>query len=112
MAWVGIGFADDERLWTATYASSQKGKNLKPGGPVALHWPEQADRLVFVRATARPVTDADEVRRRWDERVLPYDQEAFYGSPENPELLFVELTPTRASIGGADPAVAPRIWRR
>lgn len=111
VAWVGIGF-DHQRLWTATYASSQKAKNLHHSSHVALHWPERSDRLIFMRATARLVHDPSDVHELWARQVLPYDQVAFYGSPDNPELLFVELNPTRASVHDGDPAHRPDIWRR
>lgn len=109
VAWVGIGFGP-RTMWTATYRSSQKARNLRHRRDVALHWPERPDRLVFGRARARLVDDADEQRRLWDEQVLPYDQVAFYGTADNPELLFVELVPTRFSVHDGDPAVPPRRW--
>jgi general stress protein 26 len=99
VAWVGIGFGD-ERLWTATYASSQKARNLRHCQDVALHWPERPDRLIFMRAQARLVDDPVERAQRWEEQVLPYDQEQFYGTSDNPELLYVELVPLRASVQG------------
>jgi general stress protein 26 len=111
LAWVGIGL-DDHRFWTATYAGSQKAQNLRHHPEVALHWPERPDRLVFVRATARPVTDPTETRQLWERDVLPYDQARFFGSPDNPELLFVELVPYLASVHEGDPARGPRRWRR
>lgn len=111
VAWVGIGFDTDERLWTATDASSQKAKNLRHRSDAALHWPERADRLIFARAVARLVDDPVERRDLWDRRVLPYDQSRFFGSPDNPELLFVELRPTRVSVHDGDPSHRPAVWR-
>ncbi len=111
LAWVGVGFTDDERLWTATYASSQKAKNLRHERRVALHWPESADKLIFMRATARLLTDSGEIQRVWGSDVLPYDQEAFFGSADNPELLFVELSPTLASVHSGEPGERPVRWR-
>jgi general stress protein 26 len=109
VAWVGIGFdANAETMWTATYRSSQKAKNLRHDHRVALHWPERPDQLIFMRAVARLVDDADERRSLWDRTVLPYDQEQFYGSADNPELLFVELTPVVVSIHDGDPTQPPR----
>lgn len=110
VSWVGVGFGNDS-LWTATYAQSQKAKNLRHSEEVALHWPENPDALVFLRASARLVDSAAERAQRWNEGVLPYDQEQFYGSMDNPELLFVELNPYRATVQGADPSAPPRIWR-
>lgn len=110
LAWVGIGF-DERTLWTATYASSQKAKNLRHASNVALHWPERPDRLIFMRAAARLVHDPAEVHELWSRKVLPYDQTSFYGSPDNPELLFVELMPSRASVHDGDPARRPAVWR-
>ena len=107
VAWVGIGF-DADVMWTATYASSQKAKNLRHEPRVALHWPERPDRLIFMRATARLVDDPIECRTLWDRHVLPYDQEQFYVTADNPELLFVELTPVTVSIHDGDPTQPPR----
>lgn len=109
VAWVGIGFRP-QRLWTATYRNSQKANNLAHRRDVALHWPERPDRLIFGRAQARLIDDLDEQRHLWDAHVLPYDQVAFYGTWDNPELLFIELTPTRFSVHNGDPAVPPQRW--
>ena len=109
VAWVGIGFDPDaERLWTATYRSSQKAKNLRHDRRVALHWPERPDRLIFMRGAARLVDDPAERRALWSREVLPYDQEQFYGSADNPELLYVELAPVVVSIHDGDPNRPPR----
>jgi general stress protein 26 len=111
VAWVGIGFGD-QRMWTATYASSQKAKNLRHRLDVALHWPEHPERLIFARATARLIDDPDERSWCWEQGLLPYDQELFYGTKDNPELLYVQLTPSRVTLHGGDPATPPRVWRR
>jgi len=112
LAWVGIGFAADERLWTATFAGSQKARNLRDNQQVALHWPEQPDQLIFMRASARLVDDPNEVRQLWADKVLPYDPALFFGSVDNPDLLYVELTPSSASVHDGDPASAPARWKR
>lgn len=112
VAWVGIGFDDvAEKLWTATYASSQKAANLRHDRRVALHWPERPDRLIFMRAVARLIDDPAERRQLWDGRVLPYEQEQFFQSADNPELLFVELRPVVVSIHRGDPGRPPERWR-
>jgi general stress protein 26 len=111
VAWVGIGFGS-ETLWTATYRDSQKANNLRHRQHVALHWPERPDRLIFGRAQARLIGDLDEQRQLWDAGVLPYDQVAFYGTWDNPELLFVELAPTRFSVHNGDPTTPPQRWTR
>ena len=90
---------------------SQKARNLRHSNDVALHWPERADRLIFMRATARLVVDRDEIDRLWAGRVLPYDLAGFFGSVDKPELLFVELVPYRASVHDGDPSDAPQQWR-
>ena len=58
------------------------------------------------------VEDEAERRRVWDAAVLPYDQATFFGSADNSELLYVELTPTMASVHSGDPAAPPARWRR
>ena len=111
VTWVGIGYGDGS-LWTATFRSSQKARNLRHQRAVALHWTENPDHLVFARARARLVDDPTEGRRLWAAGVLPYDPSRYWASPDDPELLFVELALERASVSGADPPVPPSVWRR
>jgi hypothetical protein len=65
-----------------------------------------------MRAVARLVDNIDERRTLWDRTVLPYDQEQFFGSAENPELVYVELTPVVVSIHEGDPTQPPRRFSR
>lgn len=111
VAWVGIGYGD-QTLWTATFRNSQKVVNLRHQPAVALHWQESPDDLIFARATARLVDDTSEVGRLWVSGLLPYDLHAFWSSPDDPELPFVELVPERVSISGSDPTAPPAVWRR
>ncbi|OWY59179.1 hypothetical protein B7486_75975, partial [cyanobacterium TDX16] len=111
VAWVGVGF-DGDRVWTATDRPSQKAKNLQAGSDVALHWPEDPKRLIFMRATARMVEDDDEVRRCWDSGVLPYEPTTFWSGPDDERLLFVELVPQTASVWRGDITRPPDRWRR
>ena len=110
VSWVGVGFGD-ECLWTATYASSQKARNLRHTNDVALHWPERPDRLIFMRATARLVVERAEIERLWADQVVSYDLTGFFGSVDNPELLFVQLIPYRASVHDGDPSHPALQWR-
>lgn len=109
LAWVMPGFGH-ETMWIATFRNSQKAVNLANGSDVAMHWLQRPDALVLARATARLVDDPAESSRLWDEGAVPYDPAAFFGTKENPLLLFVELTPTVISISGLDPSAAPRRW--
>ena len=103
--------ASVETMWTATSSSSQKARNLRHDPRVALHWPERPDRLIFMRATARLIDDDVERQALWDRDVLPYDQQQFFTSADDPELLFVELRPVVASIHDGDPSTRPRRFR-
>jgi general stress protein 26 len=109
VAWVMPGWAD-ERMWLATFASSQKAANLRHSTAVAMTCAARPEANVLIRATARVVTDREEVAKLWADGVLPYDPSAFFQGPDDPETLFVELTPTSASVAELGPA-APRRWQ-
>ena len=110
VAWVSLGYTD-EKIWFSTFRSSQKGVNLRTTPEVALAWPESPERLVFGRATQRLVDVGPESDELWDAGILSYDPALFFGTKDNPELLFVELTPTRIAIGSLiAPDDPPRVW--
>ncbi len=109
VAWVMPGWAD-ERMWLATFASSQKAANLRDGSAVAMTCAPTLEANVLIRATARLVTDREEAKRLWADGVLPYDPATFFQGPDDPETLFVELIPTSATVAELGPG-APRRWR-
>ena len=66
-------------------------------GRVGLAREPRAPRVRPGDATAgRRRPESDEL---WDAGILSYDPALFFGTKDNPELLFVELTPTRIAIG-------------
>ena len=109
LAWVGIGYGA-ETFWIATFASSQKARNLATNPEVALHWQEHPEHLVFARATARVVSDPAETRELWDRAVMPYPLSTFWSSADDPQLRFAELIPRKVTIWGADHLAAPSVW--
>lgn len=113
LAWVSFGHRDDGTIVLTTFRSSRKGRNLlaAAGGPVAVHLPEGNHPQIFLRAEARLVTDPVEQQALWEAKLLPYDPAMFFGTWDNPEVLFVVLTPTYASVQRAL-GQAPEVWRR
>lgn len=109
VAFVSPGWTAD-RLWISTYASSQKAANLRHCADVALTCAATPETNVLLRATARLVDDPTERTQRWNEGLLPYDPSMFFSGPDDPETLFVELTPTTASIHPLGPGPVRR-WR-
>jgi general stress protein 26 len=109
VAWVVPGWGD-ERMWLATYTSSQKATNLRHCSDVAMTCAPTPEANVLIRATARLVTDREEAARLWADGVLGYDPSNFFKSPEDPETQFVELIPTHATIAELGPG-APRRWQ-
>ena len=78
---------------------------------MAIHWPERPDQLLFARGTARLVDDRAESDRLWDAGVVPYDPAAFFGTRDNPDLQFVELTLRRVTMRSLfAPTDPPRVW--
>lgn len=100
VAVVAPGF-EDGTIWFATRASSRKCRNLRQNAGAAFHWPvgnSDAPGELAAWGTAR-IHDTDDDRRRlWDASILPYDLAAFFGAPDNPELVFVEVALRRARL--------------
>jgi len=110
VAVVAPGLPEEGRLWFATRRQSQKARNLVANGEVAFHWPVTTGSgpgELFARGVAR-IHDTDESRHRLWNRVLPYDMTTFWGSPDNPDLVFVETRLTRAVLVG--PEFTKRVW--
>ena len=112
LAWVSFGHRDDGTMVMSTFRSSAKARNLLAGNHhVAIHLPEGNHPQIFVRAEARLVDDMVEQEALWNARLLPYDPASFFGTFDNPEVLFVVLTPVYASVQRAL-GRAPEVWRR
>lgn len=111
VAWVMPGWRDGS-LWISTFRDSQKGHNLVDGAPVALHWPERPDALMFARGHARVLTDRAEIEATWAAGVLPYDPSMFFSGADDPQLRFVELLLDHVSVSTLNPTVPVRRWAR
>lgn len=101
---VALGFSTDT-IWFATNTASRKFRNLLENPMVAFHWPvggETGPGELFARGTAILHTDELARHRLWTEANLPFDPAAFFGSPYNPALGFVETAVSSASILGSD----------
>lgn len=104
VAAVSLGFAPDT-LWFATTTGSRKYRNLRENPRVAFHWPVEGGTgpgELFARGTVTLHTDELARHRLWTEAHLAYNPADFFGSPDNPDLAFVETTVTTASILGSD----------
>jgi general stress protein 26 len=100
-------------VWFATRRSSKKFANLVANPAVSFHWPvgnHDAPGEVIAQGRAQALTSTEDRLRVWDAGVLPYDLSAFWGSAENPDLVFVEVEVDRARLLGAD--FVPQRWRR
>jgi general stress protein 26 len=109
VAVVAPGFTDGS-VWFATRASSKKCRNLRENSAVAFHWPidgSEAEGELAAWGTAT-IHDGDAERHRlWEAGVLPYDLSGFFGSPDNPDLVFVEVAVRRARLQTRHEA---RVW--
>ena len=109
VAWVMPGWAD-ERMWITVFADSQKATNLRHCADAAMTCAATPEANVLIRATARLVTDTEEVSLLWNGGVLPYDPTTFFSGPDDPQVQFVELVPTHASVRVLGPGPVRR-WR-
>lgn len=87
--------------------SSVKVRNLVATPAVACHWqvPEDDRRQLLIQGEASLVEDASERRHLWDSGAWG-DLAQWYETPDDPQLAFVRIDATRASIveqAGAGP---------
>lgn len=109
---VAPGFAAEGSIWFATRASSKKGRNLSANPEVGLHWPLQEGGLGEVAAwgVAKVWSSAADRRRLWNSAILPYDPSGFFQTPDNPDLVFVEVELARGRLLG--PGFVREVWNR
>lgn len=111
VAVVAPGLEREGKVWFATRRDSTKHRNLVSRPGVALHWPVATGAgpgELFGRGEAR-VHDSVGARAKFWNRVVPYDMSGFFGSPDNPDLVFVEVSMSYVSLIGPD--FTRRIWR-
>lgn len=100
-------------LWFATRRSSKKFENLSANPAVSFHWPvgnHDAPGELIAQGRALTLASTPDRTRVWDSGVLPNDLAGFWGSPENPDLAFVEVEVDQARLLGPD--FVPQRWRR
>ena len=113
LAVVSPGFVED-LLVVATWESSVKGRNLRAGSGVMFHWAvnEQTGNDMLLLRGAPHITDDPKRRRRlWEMKPLPYDLTDWYQGPDDPQLLWVEVTPTHASLQRNLGEQGSSLWR-
>lgn len=101
VAVAGVGVEGDV-LWFATRRTSGKAQNLATNPRVALVWQGNAAET-YLWGDAE-VLDDDATRERiWTSGILPYDPAQFFGAWDNPLLVLVRVSPTRATamVAGA-----------
>lgn len=83
-------------LWMLTRQSSRKGRNLAENPHISIMWHPGAE--VYVQGDVQLITALEEKQRIWGSGLLPYDPAMFFGTPENPDMVLVRITPVRALI--------------
>jgi general stress protein 26 len=114
LAMVSPGFFDDLVVVT-TSAASVKTRNLRAGSGVMLHWivrEETGDDMLLVRGEPRLVDDARRRRELWASECMPYALADYYLGPDDPDLAWVEIAPTYASLHRNMGADGREVWRR
>jgi general stress protein 26 len=107
---VSPGLETEGTIWFATRSSSKKARNIAVNPPVAFHWPVggQGPGELVARGTATIHGAQEDRDRLWDAGVVPFDLAGFFGSKENPDLVFVEVAVERARLLG--PEFIPLVW--
>ena len=101
---VSVGFSE-ETIWFASTDSSRKIRNLRENPSVAFHWPVgigSGPGELFARGLATVHDDKEARGRLWSELDFAYDLAMFFQSADHPDLVFVEVAITHASLLGPD----------
>lgn len=109
---VAPGFTEGS-LWFGTRQASKKFRNLAANPAASFHWPvgnAEAPGELIADGVARLFTSAEDRSRLWESGILPYDMSGFFGSPDNPNLAFVEVEIASARLLGPD--FVARRWLR
>ncbi len=107
---VAPGFQEGT-IWFVTRRSSKKARNLAVNPEVAFHWPVGGGTgpgELAARGRATVLGDAGDRARLWTAGVVPYDLSSFFGSPDDPDVVFVSTAVRRARLLGPD--FRPRVW--
>lgn len=104
-------FVEGDGLWVFTTRGSGKARNLAENPRMALVWRPGPE--IYVQADAVLVDDLAEKARLWDSGLLPFDPVGFFGTPDNPDLVLVRVTPRSATVLAMGPTgPSRRTWRR
>ncbi|MGH9125053.1 MAG: pyridoxamine 5'-phosphate oxidase family protein [Acidimicrobiales bacterium] len=102
---------EGEVLWFATTTTSQKARNLASNPRAALMWQPRAE--IYLSGRVVLIADEAEKRRLWESGLFPFDLAAFWGSPANPQLVFVRVEPESAVVMSMGPGgITRQTWRR
>lgn len=85
---------EDEQLWISTFRWSQKARNLAHRDEIAMMW--QAGSEAYVWGSVAIVEEAATKARLWSQ--WPYDASGFFGTPDNPAVVLLQVTPSRATV--------------
>ena len=107
---VAPGLGTEGHIWFATRISSRKFRNLRKNPAVAFHWSVTGEGPgeLIASGTATIHGSQEDRERCWDAGVLSYDPSGFFGSKDNPDLAFVDVTVDRARLLGPD--FVPQVW--
>ena len=110
---ISPGYLDDLVI-VATWQDSVKVRNLAAGSGVMLHWAvrdETGNDMLLLRGDPHLVVDDARRTELWESDCLPYELSEWYEGPDDPQLVWVEITPTYASLHRNFGAGGSESWR-
>lgn len=97
---VAPGFSEGA-VWFATRPASKKLRNIRENPNVGFHWPVGGQGPGELAAWGTAIIHpTDEHDRIWTAGIFTYDLAQFFGSPDSPDVAFVEVTIDRARLMG------------
>ena len=103
VSFVAPGFADN-KVFVGTRPTTRKIRNLAENAHVSMHWPVTTGGpgQLFIRGTAVVRSTPEAKKAIWNNGGWSYDLSQFFQAVDNPDLVFIEVHPTYASLMGAD----------
>jgi general stress protein 26 len=94
-------------LWVSTRRSSRKARNLATNPMISLMWDGGAE--LYVQGRVDLVDELDVKQGLWTQ--WPYNAADFFQTADNPELVLIKVTPTRALLNTiSDRGHEQRVW--
>lgn len=108
---VAPGFTQGS-LWAGTRPGTKKIRNLRQNPRASFYWPVHTGTgpgELTMRGVATIHEDLATKQHTWENVSFLYNLESFWQTPNNPDMVFIEVAIERASLLGPD--FVRKVWK-